>query len=80
MNNPNIVDCAKGSKSRKIAQGTIYRITEKEKAKQTTVRVGFPEYKTVKGSFQGIYPQLIFEQARFLHNNMSKNSFPFFFN
>ena len=51
----------------------MYRITEKEKAKQTILKVGYPEYSTKNGTFIGLYPQLIFQQM-YTHEGRSRNS------
>ena len=39
VHDPQIIDCNKGLKSRKIESGSVYRITPKSKAKQITLKV-----------------------------------------
>ena len=61
-----------GLKTQRISGTKLYRITEKEKAKQTILKVGYPEYSTKNGNFIGLYPQLIFQQM-YTHEGRSRN-------
>ena len=72
QHDPNIIEMNLGLKPRKITGTKLYRVTDKGKAKQTILKVGYPEYSTKNGMFIGLYPQLIFQQM-YTHEGRSRN-------
>ena len=64
MKDPNVVDMVKTDSSQKQLNTIVYRITHKNKSRQVTAKIGYPEFKKTGGTYHGVYPQIIVEQAR----------------